>query len=121
VWGDLVREVNHQSEGRPKRRELVSREGVDDLKYLCKLEKLIAQAKRIGKARVEAEAAEGFLKKLEDSIIPKWTAYSRGGTKWPIDGMEQVDLERATSIGLLNTLRCAVAEYVIAMQKGLIL
>ena len=97
----------------------LSREGVDDLKYLCKLEKLIAQAKRIGKVRAEAGAAAGFLKKLEDSIIPNWTAYSRGGVTWPVDGMEQVDPERASSIGSLNTFRRTVAEHIITIQKGL--
>ena len=97
----------------------LSREGVDDLKYLCELEKLIAQAKRIGKARVETEAAEGFLKKLEDSIIPNWTAYSRGGTKWLPDGMEDVDLEKAATIGSLNTIRRVIADKILAIQNAM--
>ncbi|HUT88986.1 MAG TPA: hypothetical protein VMY37_05800, partial [Thermoguttaceae bacterium] len=97
----------------------LSREGVDDLKYLCQLEKLIAQAKKTGNARQEAEAAAGFLKRLEDSIIPNWTAYSRGGMKWPIDGMEEVDPEKAARIGSLNTLRRAVADHVLALQRAL--
>jgi len=97
----------------------LSREGVDDLKYLCQLEKLIAQAKRTGNARPEAEAAAGFLKGLEDSIIPNWTAYSRGGMRWPADGMEEVDPEKAARIGSLNTLRRAVADHVLALQRAL--
>jgi hypothetical protein len=97
----------------------LSREGVDDLKYLCELEKLIDQAKRIGKARVEAEDAEGFLKNLEDSIIPNWTAYSRGGTKWPPDGMEDVDPEKAATIGSLNTLRRVIADKILAIQNAM--
>ena len=97
----------------------LSREGVDDLKYVCLLEKLIAQAKRTGQARAEAEAAAGFLKRLEDSIIPNWTAYSRGGMKWPIDGMEEVDPEKAARIGSLNTLRRAVADHVVELQRAM--
>ena len=97
----------------------LSREGVDDLKYLCQLEKLITQAEKTGNARPEAEAAAGFLKGLEDSIIPNWTAYSRGGMKWPIDGMEQIDPEKAARIGALNTLRRAVADHVLALQRAL--
>ena len=97
----------------------LSREGVDDLKYLCKLEKSIALARTTGKARPEADAAAGFLKRLEDSIIPNWTAYSQGGMKWPIDGMEEVDLEKAATLGSLNTLRRAVADHIIAVENAL--
>jgi hypothetical protein len=97
----------------------LSREGVDDLRYLGKLEALIARAKKSGKARAEADAAAMFLKQLEDSIIPNWTAYSAGGMKWPADGMEEVDPEKAATIGSLNTLRRAVADHVIAVQRAM--
>jgi hypothetical protein len=97
----------------------LSREGVDDLKYLCKLESLIALADKSGKGREQALAAARFLKGLEQTIIPNWTAYSQGGMKWPVDGMEQLDPEKAAAIGSLNTLRRAVADHVIAIQEAL--
>ena len=62
----------------------LSREGVDDLKYLCKLEGLITQARKFGQARAQARAAADFLKKLEDSGTP-------GGTP-----QKTLTIERAT-------------------------
>lgn len=97
----------------------LSREGIDDLKYLSTLEKLIAQARSRGRARSEAKAAADFLKTLEDSIIPNWTAYSQGGMKWPADGMEELDSDKAAEIGSLNTLRRAVADHIVRLQDAL--
>jgi len=97
----------------------LSREGADDLKYLLKLEKLIAEADRAGKAQAEARAAAEFLEALEDSIIPNWTAYTQGGMKWPADGMERLDPEKAASLGSLNALRRSVAEHVIAINAAM--
>jgi hypothetical protein len=96
----------------------LSREGVDDLKYLCKLEELVGQARSRGKASAEAESAARFLKELEASIIPNWTAYSAGGMKWPADGMEQLDPAKAAKIGSLNTLRRAVADHIVRLQTA---
>ena len=95
-----------------------SREGIDDLKYVCKLEALVAEAKKSGKAKAEAAAAEAFLRALESSIIPNWTAYSQGGMKWPVDGMEEVDPGKAAAIGSLNTIRRGLADHIVAMLKG---
>jgi len=97
----------------------LSREGVDDLKYLCKLESLIAEANRRGKAQQQAASAAAFLKKLEDSIIPNWTAYTSGGMKWPADGMEALDPQKAASLGSLNALRRTAADHIIALQQTL--
>jgi len=97
----------------------LSREGIDDLKYLCKLEKLIAQAQSRGRTPPAAEAAAALLKTLEDSIIPNWTAYSQGGMKWPADGMEESDPDKAAQIGSLNTLRRAVADQIVRLQRAL--
>jgi hypothetical protein len=97
----------------------LSREGIDDLKYLWKLEKLIAHARSRGQARPQAEAAAGFLKTIEDSIIPNWTAYSQGGMKWPADGMEELDSDKAAEIGSLNMLRRAVADHIVGLQRAL--
>lgn len=97
----------------------LSREGIGDLKYLCKLESLIALARKTSKARAETDAAAAFLKTIEDSIIPNWTAYSRGGMKWPADGMEELDAEKAATIGSLNALRRAVADHIIVLQTAM--
>jgi hypothetical protein len=97
----------------------LSREGVDDLKYLCQLESLIAEANSSGKARQQAASATAFLKKLEDSIIPNWTAYTSGGMKWPADGMESLDPEKAATLGSLNALRRTTADHIITLQRAL--
>ena len=97
----------------------LSREGIDDLKYLCKLESLIARAGQRGSARAEAEAATRFLKDLEASIIPNWTAYTQGGMKWPPDGMEPLDPKKAAAIGSLNALRRSAAEHILALERAL--
>lgn len=61
-----------------------SREGVDDLKYALKLESMIAGAKKAGRGQDEAvRRAEATLKELGDSIVDDWTAYRRGGERWP--------------------------------------
>jgi len=94
----------------------LSREGIDDLKYLSRLEALIDHARETGRARTQAEAASGCLKKIESSIIPNWTAYTQGGMKWPADGMEELDAGKAASIGSLNTLRRTIADHILALQ-----
>ena len=97
----------------------LSREGIDDLKYLCKLEGLIDRAREAGQAPAEAEAAARCLKQIESSIIPNWTAYTQGGMKWPADGMETLDARKAASIGSLNALRRTVADHVLTLQAAM--
>ena len=97
----------------------LSREGIDDLKYLCKLEALIEQARKAGQAGAEAEAAAACLKKIEDSIIPDWTAYTQGGMRWPADGMEELDAGKAARLGSLNALRRTVADHILALQDAM--
>lgn len=97
----------------------LSREGIDDLKYLGKLESLIAQARKTGRAGAEADAATGYLNKIEASIIPNWTAYTQGGVKWPADGMEELDPGKAANIGSLNALRRTIADHIMALQDAM--
>jgi hypothetical protein len=67
-----------------------SREGVDDLKYLLKLESLIAEARKSGRGENEAvRHAEAVIKELGDSIIANWTAYTDGGERWPPERYHQ--------------------------------
>ena len=96
-----------------------SREGIDDLKYVCMLEKLITEAKKTGRARAETRAAETYLKGLEKSIISNYTAYSRGGERWPVDGQREVDPDEAAKIGSFNAIRRTLADHIIKLQNAM--
>ncbi len=95
-----------------------SREGIDDLKYLLWLEKLIAQAKKVGKAPEEVAKAETTLKGISDAIADDWTIYDTG-TRFSIDGFSVVDPEKAASLGQLNATREAVARQIVRLQSAL--
>jgi hypothetical protein len=95
-----------------------SREGVDDLRYLCKLEKVIAQAKAAGKAGPQVAAGEALLKKIADGIVDNWTAYTSGGEVFPADGFDVLDPQKAAGMGHYQSLRRAVAEAVMAVEAG---
>ncbi|MCY3020545.1 MAG: hypothetical protein NTW87_16105 [Planctomycetota bacterium] len=95
-----------------------SREGIDDLKYLCKLEKLVAQATKANKALAEVQRAEAVLKGIFDAIADDWTIYDTG-TRFSIDGFGVVDPEKAASLGQLNSTREAVAQQIIQLQSAL--
>ena len=96
-----------------------SREGIDDLRYLCTLESLIARAKAAGKAAAETKAAEALLKKIADSIIDDWTAYTQGGEVFPADGFDVLDPARTAAMGRFTGLRRALAEQIITIQRAL--
>ena len=96
-----------------------SREGIDDLKYVCMVEKLVAEAKKRGRARDEVAAAQEYLAGLEKSIIANYTAYSRGGMTWPVDGQREVDPDRAAAIGSFNAIRRALADHIVRLQDAL--
>ena len=63
-----------------------SREGIDDLKYVLRLEKSIAQARQTRQAgRVGTDAVRGgeaLLAELRAAVIDNWTAYTSGGEAW---------------------------------------
>jgi hypothetical protein len=96
-----------------------SREGIDDLKYLCMLEKLIARANSLGKASAERQKAEALLKKIADGIADDWTAYTHGGERFPADGMAVMSPERTANMGELNAIRRAVADHIVMLQEAL--
>ena len=96
-----------------------SREGVDDLRYLCKLEELIRQAQATGQAQAQRIAAEQLLQKIHDSIIPNWTAYTQGGMKWPTPSMRWVDPALVTRYGRYNAIRRMIADRILALQQAL--
>lgn len=96
-----------------------SREGIDDLKYLCKLEALVAQAKQAGKAEAERKAAEELLAKLADSIQDDWSSYTSGGAKFPADGFDLLDPDKTAALGGFDALRRAIADQIVALQAAM--
>ena len=95
------------------------REGIDDLKYLCKLEKLIDQAKKANKASDQRAGAEDLLKTIADGIADDWTAYQRGGARFPPDGFAVMDPDKAAGMGGCDTVRRAVADRIVTLQGAL--
>ena len=95
-----------------------SREGIDDLKYLCALEKLIDQAKKSGQAAEQVRKAEATLKGIFDAIADDWTVYDTG-TRFSIDGFGVVDPEKAAALGQLDSTRQAVAQRIIELQAAM--
>lgn len=96
-----------------------SREGIDDLKYLCKLETLIAQARKAAKAATEAQQAADLLKRISESILDNWTAYTSGGETFPADGFDVMDPEKAARMGRYQSLRKAIADEAVRLQEAM--
>jgi hypothetical protein len=96
-----------------------SREGIDDLKYLCRLEQLVAEARKAGKAEPQRLAAEKLLKDIADGIQDDWSAYTAGGKRFPADGFEVMSPEKAVGMGELDTIRRAMADQIVALQVAL--
>jgi hypothetical protein len=94
-----------------------SREGIDDLKYVCALEKAAARAKAAGKAAPQVQAAEALLKRIADAILDNWTAYTQGGEQFPADGFDVLDPAKTAAFGPFNSVRRAVAESIMAIEK----
>jgi hypothetical protein len=96
-----------------------SREGIDDLKYLCYLEQLVARAAQRGKAMAERQKAQDLLDKIADGIADDWTAYTQGGRRFSADGMEILSPEKAADIGEFNTVRRGLADQIVALEQAL--
>jgi hypothetical protein len=95
-----------------------SREGIDDLRYLCTLERLVAEAKKAGRAAAEVAKAEDLLKSLADAIKDDWTMYTSGGERFPADGFDVLSPDRAAAMPRLDSLRRAVADRIVAVQEA---
>jgi len=95
------------------------REGIDDLKYLCTLEALLAKAKEAGRATAERRAAEALLTKIADSITDDWTAYRTGGERFPADGLDVMDPEKAAGMGDFDAVRRALADRIVSLQNAM--
>jgi hypothetical protein len=92
------------------------REGIDDLKYLCKLESLAARA---NPDLPEVKNARELLATIADGIADDWTLYEgKGGLRFPDDGFARLDPEKASSFGRLNALRLEVANAILAIQTA---
>jgi len=92
------------------------REGIDDLKYLCKLESLVAQA---NPELAEVKNARDLLQAIADGIAEDWTLYEgKAGLRFPDDGFAKLDLEKASSFGRLNAIRLEVANAILAIQAA---
>jgi hypothetical protein len=93
------------------------REGIDDLKYLCRLESLVAQAHQ---ALPEVNRARGLLKTIADGIADDWTLYEgKGGRRFPDDGFARLDPEKASLFGRLNSIRWELANAILAVQAAM--
>jgi hypothetical protein len=90
------------------------REGIDDLKYLCKLESLLAQA---DPQPPQARNARDLLQAIADGIADDWTLYGgKGGRQFPDDGFARLDPEKVNSFGRLNALRRELADAILLLQ-----
>lgn len=67
----------------------------------------------------EGELAEALLKRIAEGIQDDWTAYSRGGRRFPADGFDVMAPDKAATMGRFNVVRRAVAERIIALQETL--
>ena len=91
------------------------REGIDDLKYLCKLESLLAKA---DPSRPEVKSARDLLTTIADGIADDWTLYEgKGGLRFPDDGFARLDPEKASAFGRLNALRLELANAIVTLQS----
>lgn len=92
------------------------REGIDDLKYLCTLESLVARA---DPKATETRTAGDLLKTIADGIADDWTLYEgKNGRRFPDDGFAKLDPEKVSSFGRLNALRLEVASAILALQTA---
>lgn len=90
------------------------REGIDDLKYLGRLESLAARA---NPELPEVKNARALLAAIADGIADDWTVYEgKGGRRFPEDGFARLDPQKASSFGRLNALRLELASAIVALQ-----
>ncbi len=90
------------------------REGIDDLKYLCTLESLLAKADPMQPA---VKNTRDLLNVIADGIADDWTLYEgKGGLRFPDDGFARLDPEKVNSLGRLNAIRLELANAIVALQ-----
>ena len=50
--------------------------------------------------------------------MDNWTAYTSGGERFPSDGFDVTDPEKAAGMGSFDVLRRAVADRIVALQAA---
>jgi len=91
------------------------REGIDDLKYLCKLESVLAKADA---STAQARAARELLESIDAGIADDWALYEgKGGLRFPDDGFARLDPTKVASFGRLNSIRWEVAKAIVALES----
>jgi hypothetical protein len=95
-----------------------SREGIDDLKYLAKLERLLAAARQSGHPPAALQPAADLLDKIAGEILDNWTAYTDGGQTFPSDGFDVMSPEKSAGMSRCQTLRRAVADAIVPLQRA---
>lgn len=95
-----------------------SREGIDDLRYLVTLERLLAEARQSGKTSAQVQPATDLLRKIAGDIVDNWTAYTDGGQTFPSDGFEVMAPDKSAGLSQYHALRRAVADAIIRLQSA---
>ncbi len=95
------------------------REGIDDLKYLLKLERLAAQAEALRKAARERRKAVELLDRISKAIVDDWTAYQTGSASFPDPGADIYLQEEAVKYGPFNAVRKRVADCIVELKEAL--
>jgi hypothetical protein len=94
-----------------------SREGIDDLKYLCTLENRVAFARRTQSAdAARLRRAEALLEKIASQIVDNWTAYTDGGEIFPGDGFEVMSADKSPGLSHYQRVRRAVADAILELM-----
>jgi hypothetical protein len=96
-----------------------SREGIDDLKYLCRLESLCQEAAKAGRAAPQRKKAEELLAGISDTIAPDWSEYSQRGPQASPDGFGVWSPARDAGTDRLDAVRRTLADQIVALQDAL--
>ncbi len=93
------------------------REGIDDLRYLCKLQALVDKSKT---DLPEATQARHLLNSLDQAIIGDWSVYEgKGSQRFPDDGFARLDPEKVGMLGRLNSVRWELANAIVELQTAM--
>lgn len=94
------------------------REGIDDLRYLTKLERLVAQAKRDGRGGAALARLEQLPKKIADAIADDWTAYRSGGAAFPPEDLLARVRRSGGVMNPFDAVRRAAADHIAALLEA---
>jgi len=95
-----------------------SREGVDDLRYVCRLEALLVQAEAAGVPEATTKPGRDLLQRIGESIVDNWTAYTEGGERFPPEGPDLAPEGAAGTMGPYQAIRWAIAQEIERLQEA---